>query len=283
MPPSPHPAPDGTGATARAGAAPVALRAAGRCYGAFRALQPLELEIRAGERVALVGPSGAGKTTALRLLATTLAPSEGRVEVLGEDPARLGARALRRLRARVGTIHQELHLVPQSTTFQNVVAGRLGRTTLAGALALLVSRREVTEVRELLAALGIADKLFERVDLLSGGERQRVAIARTLHQDPELVLADEPLSSVDPERASDVAALLSRAFAGRTLVVSTHHIDPLLPHVDRVVGLRAGELAFDVPSSRLRPNDLAALYRGERCDGAAGTGAAVRERPGGKP
>lgn len=256
----------------------VALRAAGRRYGAFRALRPLDLEIRAGERVALVGPSGAGKTTALRLLATTLAPSEGRVEVLGEDPARLGARALRRLRARVGTIHQELQLVPQSTAFHNVVAGRLGRTTFAGALALLVSRREVAEVRALLGELGIGDKIFERVDLLSGGERQRVAVARTLHQDPELVLADEPLSSVDPERASGVAALLARAFAGRTLVVSTHHVEPLLPHVDRVVGLREGELVFDVPASRLRPAELVALYRGERGDGAA-----VRERPGGKP
>ncbi|MFO0585080.1 MAG: LysR substrate-binding domain-containing protein [Anaeromyxobacter sp.] len=250
-------------------------------YGAVTALAPLDLALRAGERVAIVGPSGAGKTTLLKLLNTTLAPTEGTVAVLGEEPALLSARALRRLRARIGTVHQQLHLVPQATVFQNVVAGRLGRATLAGALAALLSRREAAAVRALLAEVGIPEKLHERLDRLSGGEQQRVAIVRTLHQAPELVLADEPLSAVDPERASELAALLARAYAGRTLVVSTHRIEPLLPHVDRVIGLRRGELAFDLPAERVRLADLSRVYRSERAE--AGPGSGARARAGGAP
>ncbi|ACG71729.1 ABC transporter-related protein [Anaeromyxobacter sp. K] len=255
----------------------LALRGAGRAYGPVRALRPLTLEIRRGERVALLGPSGAGKSTLLRLLDTSLAPSEGMVEVLGQPIAAADARRLRALRARIGTVHQQLLLVPQATTMQNVVAGRLGRTSLARTLAALVSRREAARVRALLDDVGIGDKIFERVDRLSGGEQQRVAIARTLYQDPELILADEPLASVDPARAADIAALLARAFAGRTLVVSTHRIEPLLAHVDRVVALRDGALAFDKPAAALTLRDLGELYEARR--GAALPASAPAARP----
>jgi phosphonate transport system ATP-binding protein len=263
---------------APAGEPAASLRGAARRFGQAFALGPVDLEVRAGERLAVVGPSGAGKTTLLRLLNTSLAPSEGRVEVLGADPARVSASALRRLRARIGTVHQQLHLVTQASVLQNVVAGRLGRRTLLGALGALVSRREVAEVGALLEGVGIADKILERVDRLSGGEQQRVAIARTLHQAPELVLADEPFSSVDPARAAGIAALLARAFAGRTFVVSTHRIEPLLPHVDRVVGLRGGTIAFDVPTERLRLADLAHLYRARAGEGGRSASRAAPAR-----
>jgi phosphonate transport system ATP-binding protein len=248
---------------------PVALafHAAARRYGALEALRPLTLRIRRGERVALVGPSGAGKSTLLRLANGTLAPTAGTVALLGEDPSRLAARRLRALRARVGTIPQELHLVPQATVMHNVVAGGLGRTSLARTLVGLVSRREAARVAALLDSVGIAEKLLERVDRLSGGEQQRVAIARTLYQDPELVLADEPLASVDPARAAEIVALFARAFAGRTLVLSTHRLEP-----PRVVGLRDGALVLDVPAARLSLDALAEVYRARR-------GAAVGATP----
>ncbi|HSN89606.1 MAG TPA: LysR substrate-binding domain-containing protein [Anaeromyxobacteraceae bacterium] len=254
-------------------ASPVlALRGAGRSYGGFEALRPLDLEIARGERVAVVGPSGAGKSTLLSLLATALAPSAGEVVVLGERPAGLSPRALRRLRARIGTIYQQLLLVPQASVMQNVVAGQLGRTSLLRSLLALVSGREAERIRALLDQVGIADKIFERVDRLSGGEQQRVAIARTLHQDPEIVVADEPLASVDPARSAGIVALFARAFAGRTLVVSTHRIEPLLAHVDRVIGLRRGAIVFDRPAAAVTLDDLAHLYESRR-------GAAVSPPP----
>jgi phosphonate transport system ATP-binding protein len=240
------------------------LLGAARAFGGLEALRPLTLEIGRGERVAVVGPSGAGKSTLLSLLNTSLAPTTGEVRVLGTRPAGLSPGGLRRLRARIGTIHQQLLLVPQASVMQNVVAGRLGRTSLLRSLLALVSGREAERVRALLEAVGIGEKIFERVDRLSGGEQQRVAIARTLHQDPEIVVADEPLASVDPARSAEIVALFARAFAGRTLVVSTHRLEPLLAHVDRVIGLRLGALAFDRPSREVTLDDLAHLYGSRR-------------------
>src|SRR5574340_127163 len=145
--------------------APLALAARGVAmrYGRIDALLPLSLAIRPGERVAVVGPRGAGKSTLLRLLGTALAPSSGAVEVLGHEVAGLSPRALRHLRARIGTIHQQLHLVPQATVMQNVVAGRLGRMSLGRGLAALVSRAEAERVAAVLAEVGIAERIHERV------------------------------------------------------------------------------------------------------------------------
>ncbi len=236
------------------------LAGASRRYGTVEALAPVTLAIARGERVAIVGPSGAGKSTLLRLLNTSLAPTSGAVEVLGRAVARLSGRDLRALRARIGTVYQQLWLVPQASVMQNVVAGRLGRLSLAGALRAIVSRREAMRVGAILARVGIEQKLHERLDRLSGGEQQRVAIARALYQDPEIVVADEPLASLDPARSAEIAALLARTFEGRTLVASTHRIEPLLPHVTRVVGLRAGALVFDKPAAALTVDDLSRLY-----------------------
>ena len=203
---------------AEAGAVSLRVQQAAMQYGSRYALHPLSLTIRPGERVAVVGPSGAGKSTLLRLLATALQPTEGSIEVLGRSVDGLSSRALRRLRARIGTVHQQLHLVAQASVMQNVISGRLGSLSLPRALAALVSRAEAERVAAVLDQVGIADRLHERVDRLSGGEQQRVAIARALYQDPEIVIADEPVASVDPARPEvpSISAQVPAASSGVT-------------------------------------------------------------------
>ena len=240
------------------------LSGAGRRFGTFEALAPLSLSIARGEKVALLGPSGAGKSTLLRLLNTTLASSAGPVRVLGEDVAALSPGRLRALRAKIGTIPQQLLLVPQASVFQNVVAGRLGRLPLLRAARALVSRAEAERVAEVLARVGIASKLYERVDRLSGGEQQRVAIARTLYQEPDVILADEPLASVDPARSAELVDLLLEVGREKTLVLSTHRLEPVLPAFARVLGLKGGKLLFDREKAGLSLDDLSRLYESER-------------------
>jgi phosphonate transport system ATP-binding protein len=261
--PAPAPATAGRRAPEPAPAGALLLEGAGRDFGACRALGGLSLAVRPGERVAVIGPSGAGKSTLLRLAAGSLFASSGRVLVLGEEVARLGPARLRALRARVGTVHQQLHLVPQASVLENVLMGRLGRRSWLAVAAAPLRRAERIRVAEVLDQVGIADKLHERLDRLSGGEQQRVAVARVLHQDPELVVADEPFSAVDPERSAQVVRLLVEAARGRTLLLATHQLEPVFPHFPRVVGLRGGKLLFDRRREEVTPDDLARLYQPE--------------------
>jgi phosphonate transport system ATP-binding protein len=229
-------------------------------YRARHALGPVSLTVRPGEAVALVGASGAGKTTLLRLLAGQVRPTSGQVAVLGQDPARLDRRELPR---RVGLLPQSLDLVPQLSVRDNVQAGALGRWGLLRALAALLLPLEHPPARAAAHQVGLADRLDDRVAELSGGQRQRVALARLLVQDPAVLLADEPVASLDPARADEVLALLCGAArsGGRALVTSLHTPELARRHVDRVVGLRAGQVVFDLPASAVEADRLADLYR----------------------
>jgi phosphonate transport system ATP-binding protein len=183
------------------------------------------------------------------------------VEVLGRDPSALRGRALRRLRARVGTVHQHLELVGPLRVLHNVNAGRLGSWPAARAAWSLLRPQGVPEVVGALERVGLADRVFDRTDTLSGGQRQRVAVARLLVQDPDLVLADEPASALDPVLADAVLGLLAApASRGGALLVALH--DPVLAlrHCDRVVGLAAGRVVLDAPAAALTVPDLAAFY-----------------------
>jgi phosphonate transport system ATP-binding protein len=232
-------------------------------YGAFAALSKVSLRIEAGERVALIGPSGAGKSTLLSLLNGSLAPTEGEVRLLGQDPTRLSTRALRRLQRQIGTVYQQFHLVPNLSVIHNVNAGHLGRWSLLQALVSLIVPLERPRAARALAEVGIADKLYARTDTLSGGQQQRAAIARVLVQDPVAILADEPISSVDPERSREIMTLL-RELCDRfdkTLVVSLHAIEYAYSHCERMIGLRAGQVVFDLPAAQVSPQMVEALYR----------------------
>ncbi|MEM7050072.1 MAG: ATP-binding cassette domain-containing protein [Acidobacteriota bacterium] len=219
------------------------------------ALRPLDLTIAAGERVALVGPSGAGKTTLLRLLGGALAPTAGVLRVAGRPLAELDAVELRDYRATVGFVHQDLRLVPNLRVVRNVLSGRLGRCSRLAALRLLMfpPAAAVREVYELLARVGIPEKLYQRTDRLSGGQQQRVAVARALFQRPAVLLADEPVSSVDPARARDTVELLTElaAEAGLSLVMSLHSSDLAAEYFPRLLGMRAGRILFDGPPAEV--------------------------------
>jgi len=242
------------------------LRAVGVVYPGARtsALRGVDLTIAPGEAVALVGPSGAGKTTLLRLLGATLCPTAGRLQVAGLDVTSLTHRRLRRLRASIATVRQDLALVPNLRVVTNVLAGRLGRdSTLGGLRRVFAPRRaEVREVFTVLDRVGIADTLYQRSDRLSGGQRQRVAIARALYQAPSALLADEPVSSVDPARACDTIALLSAISRerGLTLVVSLHSTELARQYFPRLIGLRRHRVVFDQPSAAVDDETLRALY-----------------------
>lgn len=241
-------------------------------YGGRVAVGPVSLRVGAGEAVALVGPSGAGKTSLLRVLAGQLAPSAGAVGLAGRDPSRLPSRELPR---RVGLVSQRLDLIPQLSVKHNVHAGALGRWSLPRSLAALVLPLEHPPARDAAARVGIAELFGQRVADLSGGEQQRVALARLLVQDPEVVLADEPVASLDPALADDLVALL-RGMArdrGRALVASLHTPELARRHFDRVVGLRDGSIAFDLPSGEVTDGVLGDVYRVRGFGNVAGDGA----------
>ena len=240
------------------------LSQAHKSFGAVHALSDIDLQIAKGERVALIGASGSGKTTLLRLFGAQLAPDRGEVRVLGCNPLVLGERKLRDLRSRLGYLPQDLGLVPNLRVLQNVVAGRCGRRSILGSLrdlilpAVGVRRR----IYELLERVGIAEKMYDRADTLSGGQQQRVAVARALFQEPAVILADEPVSAVDPARARDVLELLTRLSEeeGLTLLVSMHQLDLAREFFPRLVGLKHGNVHFDGKPSELGSEGLSALF-----------------------
>ena len=230
-----------------------------------RALQRVDLRVAAGERVAVIGPSGAGKTSLLRLAGSALRPTAGRVELLGSDPWQLSPARLRRLRARIGTVHQSAPIPPRLRVVTAVLAGRLGRWTVGRALASLLYPVDIAGARAALAQVDLDARVFERCDRLSGGQLQRVGIARVLYQAPDLLLADEPVSALDPVLAdAAVAALVAQAQAsGAALLASLHAVDLALKWFPRIVGMRAGEIVFDLPAAQVSTELLHALYAAE--------------------
>ncbi|MFP6657053.1 MAG: phosphonate ABC transporter ATP-binding protein, partial [Pirellulales bacterium] len=230
-----------------------------------RALDGVSLGIAAGEQVALVGPSGSGKTTLLRLMNGTLRPTEGHVRALRQETLKLSAAQLRLLRMRIGFVHQDLSLVPNLRVLHNVLSGRLGGRSLVGSLRMmsLPTRNETADVHRLLERVGIEEKLYQRTDRLSGGQQQRVAIARALYQQPEAVLADEPVSSVDPARARDTIRLLTDISKdeGLTLCVSLHNLELAREFFPRLVGMREGRIVFDRVTDDLSDGEFQTLYQ----------------------
>jgi phosphonate transport system ATP-binding protein len=210
-------------------------------------LDQVSLQLAVGERVALIGPSGAGKSSLIAVANGLLSPTAGQVLWQGQPPARHG-RLRRRQQGRIGTLWQDLRLVEELTVQQNLNAGRLAEWGWPRALLNLLLPLETGACRELMQRLDLDPALLSQpVAALSGGQRQRVALGRLLRQQPQLLLADEPLASLDPRLAAELLALLLRqGEAPRALLLSLHRPD-LLQGFDRVVGLRQGRVTLDRP------------------------------------
>jgi phosphonate transport system ATP-binding protein len=250
------------------------LRGASVSYRGVAALADAGIAFARGEAACLVGPSGAGKTTLLRLLCGAIRPTSGEVRVEGRDLGELAPAELRQVRTRIGFVHQDLALVPNLRVAQNVIAGGLGAIGFFASLRamLLPSSRDLERAERILERVGIGRKLHQRTDSLSGGERQRVAIARALYQEPLAILADEPVSSVDPARARDTIALLVEVAAerGLTLLVSLHDLELAREFFPRLVGLRDARVVFDLPTTAIDEARFRSLYRLEERGSRAG-------------
>ncbi len=230
--------------------------------GVAPAIRGLDLQVRDGEQLAVIGPSGAGKTTLLQVLACALPPAAGRLRIDGQDPWTLPRRALQRLRGQLFLAPQVPPLPPRQRVVTSVLAGRLPAMGLAASLRSLFYPSDIPAAHQALDRFDLADKLFERVDRLSGGERQRVGLARALLAPARLWLIDEPLSALDPTRAEQAMRTLvdSATAGGITLVATLHQVDTALAYFPRIVGLRDGQLQFDLPAAQVGPQQLQQLY-----------------------
>lgn len=226
------------------------------------ALHGINLLVAAGEQLALIGPSGAGKTTLLHTVGAALKPMAGSVLLGGVDPWAQSVRALQRQRGRLFIAPQTPPLPPRQRVVTAVLAGCLPSWSFATSLRSLFYPKDIAGAHAALERFDLADKLFSRVDRLSGGERQRVGLARALVSDATLWLVDEPLSALDPARAEQaMVTLLSVARERRTtLITSMHQVDTALAHFPRIVGLRDGHIAFDLPSGQVTEAHLSDLY-----------------------
>jgi phosphonate transport system ATP-binding protein len=227
------------------------------------ALDGVDLTVRAGELVTILGSNGSGKTTLLRCIARLQDPTEGQVLVGGQDLARLDGEALREARLALAMVFQRANLVRRRSVLANVASGTLGRRRTLWTMFGGLPAEELPMARELLRKVGVERLGAQRADTLSGGQAQRAAIARALAQRPKLILADEPVASLDPEAAEEIMRLLRQLAVESGLAVLCVLHQPALAqrYSHRVVGLRDGVVVFDLPADFCADQEIALLYR----------------------
>lgn len=229
------------------------------------ALKAISLAVKSGECIAVIGPSGSGKTTLLNTLATALKPTVGLIELNGSNPWTISKLALKRLRSEIGLVHQSPPIPSRQRVITAILAGRLGQWPLWKSILSLIYPVDIEGAKACLDRLELGDRLFERCDCLSGGQLQRVGVARVLYQAPKILLADEPVSAMDPVLSDLTIRQLIEDAQSRsaTLVASLHAVDIALRWFPRIIGVRDGEIAFDLPANQVSTDLLKELYASE--------------------
>lgn len=233
-----------------------------------KALKNATLAIEQGEFVAIIGLSGAGKSTLLRSINQMHPITSGTLLVNGENVSTLKGKSLRSFRRNIGMVFQSFNLVKRTTVLKNVLSAKVADMPLWKAILGLYSKEDVLSSLESLDQVGILDKAYSRADELSGGQQQRVALARCLAQNPKIILADEPVASLDPVTAEAVMDDFVRINNDMniTVIINIHHVDLALKYAKRVVGIRAGEIVYDGPASEVTESTLRNVYGRDLAD-----------------
>lgn len=234
----------------------------------LHALKNVSLEIEQGEFVAIIGLSGAGKSTLLRTINKMHDITDGTLNVNGQDVKNLKGKELRRFRRKLGMVFQSFNLVTRTTVIKNVLTSRVPDMPLWKSIIGLYSKEDKVVALEALDKVGILDKAYVRADQLSGGQQQRVALARTLAQNPEVILADEPVAALDPITAAQVMDDFKKINKEMniSILINIHHVDLALKYADRVIGIKAGEIVYDGTAKDVDGEILKQIYGRELSD-----------------
>lgn len=228
-----------------------------------KGLDDVSMAIGQGEFVAIIGLSGAGKSTLIRTINRMIDISSGELTVDGTDVSKLKGKALRKFRRRIGMIFQSFNLVTRTTVIRNVLTAKVPDMSFIKVLFGFFSKIDKIEALEVLDKMGIVDKAFIRADQLSGGQQQRVALARTLAQNPQIILADEPVAALDPVTAKQVMDDFRKINKEMniSILINIHHVELALEYADRIIGIQDGKVIYDGPAECVNDEILARIYK----------------------
>ena len=229
------------------------------------ALKGIDIEFKKGEFVVVIGPSGAGKSTLIRCINRMIDPTEGEIVFDGINMENLKGKKLREQRSDIGMIFQHYNLVGRVNVIKNVLHGRLGKYSTFKSLFGLYKEEDKREAFDLLNKVGLQEQIYKRADALSGGQMQRVGICRAIVQNPKLLLADEPIASLDPKSADIVMDQIKEITAEKqlTCIINLHQVEYAKKYATRIVGIKDGLIFFDGPPSTLSDETIADIYKGK--------------------
>lgn len=228
-------------------------------------LKGISFDVTGRSTVAIIGPSGTGKSTLLRCINRLIEPTAGEIVVAGHDMTKLSGKELRKARHYIGMVFQEFNLVERLSVIENVLCGKLGSTPVWRAWLRKYPQEDINRAFELIEKVGLGDFVTARADSLSGGQRQRVGIARAVMQNPHIIMADEPTSSLDPKTSVEIMELLNEFSAVQDipLLINIHDVNLAKRFADRIIGMSEGHVVFDGTPDELQTSHLTEIYGGE--------------------
>ena len=231
-------------------------------YGNFRAIDNISFTVKDGEFVAVIGSSGGGKSSLMKAINLLVKPKSGSIKIDGEEMTELSSRKLRMKRRKIGFVFQDYNLIDRLSVIENVLTGRLGYKSSLKSLLGIFSKEEYENAEKALEKVGLSEKIFVRGDELSGGQKQRVAIAKALVQEPKIILADEPVASLDVNSSKIIMEYFKEInrVQGITVIINIHDVNIALKYADRVIALKKGKIVFDGKGSEITDDVLKRVY-----------------------